>query len=292
MKYVGARGASLVRSFRGGRRVSRIVNQSVAVSLAAVLLVCGLLSSGQESAREQRTVIAKSISPVEPITEAQRVAFVSFADENDQADENAGPRNMQSARNLRKMAHALHLYHDAHGVFPAGYSADSEGRALLSWRVHILPQLGAADLYQQFHLDESWDSPRNKPLIDKMPRIYRSSRSKAQPGRSSYLGVSGVDGVFLRPGNGDKEGIGIRHIKDGSSNTILAIEVPDDWAIVWTKPGDFAPTPRRLQRLQELPVGFQVVMADGRARFLPAPVDQQLLRALFSKFGREPTNLP
>jgi len=47
-------------------------------------------------------------------------------------------------------------------------------RPNLSWRVHLLPYIGEAALYHQFHLDEAWNSPHHLPLLDQMPEIFRS----------------------------------------------------------------------------------------------------------------------
>ena len=60
------------------------------------------------------------------------------------------------------------------GRFPARANFDKQGKPLLSWRVHILPYLEENPLYQQFHLDEPWDSEHNRKLIPMMPAFYRN----------------------------------------------------------------------------------------------------------------------
>ena len=52
------------------------------------------------------------------------------------------------------------------GNFPARANFDEDGNPLLSWRVHILPYMDYGQLYDQFHLDEPWDSEHNKKLLD------------------------------------------------------------------------------------------------------------------------------
>src|SRR5262249_5899033 len=47
------------------------------------------------------------------------------------------------------------------GGFPGGAPQGKEGKALLSWRVTLLPYLEQQNLFNQFHLDEPWDSPHN-----------------------------------------------------------------------------------------------------------------------------------
>jgi Protein of unknown function (DUF1559) len=86
----------------------------------------------------------------------------------------------QASNSLRQIALAIQQYLDAKGRFPTAAIADSQGKSLLSWRVAILPYLGANEqnLYKQFHLDEPWDSPANKRLLIRMPNVYRSPRGK------------------------------------------------------------------------------------------------------------------
>jgi hypothetical protein len=57
-----------------------------------------------------------------------------------------------------------------------------EGKTLpfLSWRVAILPYLGQKKLYDEFKLDEPWDSEHNKKLIPKMPKVYAPVRGKTE----------------------------------------------------------------------------------------------------------------
>jgi hypothetical protein len=52
----------------------------------------------------------------------------------------------------------------------------------LSWRVHLLPELGEDELYRKFHLDEPWDSPHNLPLVTEMPAAFRAIGSRAPVG--------------------------------------------------------------------------------------------------------------
>ena len=45
-------------------------------------------------------------------------------------------------------------------------------------RVHVLPYLPQSELYNQFNLNEPWDSPHNKGLIARMPAVYRRVDAK------------------------------------------------------------------------------------------------------------------
>ena len=81
---------------------------------------------------------------------------------------------MQIANNLKQVGLAMHNHPKADGRFPAPAIQGPDGKPLLSWRVAILPYLEENELYLSFKLDEPWDSPHNKPLLERMPYLYAS----------------------------------------------------------------------------------------------------------------------
>ena len=107
-------------------------------------------------------------------------------------------RWIQSASNMMQLSTALLSYEARNGRFPAPASFDKAGKPLLSWRVHILPYLGAAGLYRQFRLDEPWDSAHNRALIPKMPPVFQNPAAPAPagPGRTQWLAVLGEGLAF------------------------------------------------------------------------------------------------
>ncbi len=197
-------------------------------------------------------------------------------------------RRSQSMNNLKQIAIAMHNYLDMHKRFPAQYSVDKEGKPLLSWRVHILPLLGEERLYRLFNLDEPWDSPNNKKLIDRMPAVYRDPSSTAGPGRTDYLGISGSGRFF-----DGKEGTKIQDITDGTANTIMAVGANDASAVIWTKPEDYTPNAddpsAGLFGLH--PGGFEALFCDGSVRMIPQGTAKSKLNAMFSISGREPVEM-
>ncbi len=141
----------------------------------------------------------------------------------------------ESTNNLKLIALAMHRYHDVYKSFPAQASYDKKQKPLLSWRVHLLPYLEQEALYKQFKLDEPWDSAANKPLIAKMPALFRSPNIvDADPGKTTYLVPVGPALIF----DGPKK-TKITEITDGTSNTILVVEADDSRAVWWTQPGDY-----------------------------------------------------
>jgi hypothetical protein len=101
----------------------------------------------------------------------------------------------QAAERLKPIAMAFYEYNDHFGHFPPAASTDTDGNLLLSWRVHILPFLDAYDLYQQFHLDEPWNSDHNLTLVDQMPAIYQVTGA-ANEGETSLMVFTGKHAVF------------------------------------------------------------------------------------------------
>ncbi len=145
--------------------------------------------------------------------------------------------------------------------------------------MQILPYLEQQALYKQFHFDEPWDSEHNKRLIPLMPPVYASPGSTAGPGKTNYLTVRGKDTAFP-----DAKGTRIAAIRDGTSNTIMAVEVSNPKAVIWTKPDDFVYDQRNpaagLVGLR--PGGFNALFCDGSVRFIAAGIDRQVLKLLFT----------
>jgi|GEM_PF-1951301 len=194
----------------------------------------------------------------------------------------------QSVNNLKQIGLALHTYHDAYNRFPAQARLDPDAKPLLSWRVAALAYIDA-ELYREFHLDEPWDSEHNKTLIERMPAIYRAPGQTGEKGKTVYLAADGKQCVFEEDG----KPIGLRSIVDGSSNTILVVEADDDRAVIWTKPDDLKYNPEKpLKGLGKMQKDhFLVLMADGSAQKAPNDINQDKLRALFTRDGRENVGL-
>lgn len=190
-------------------------------------------------------------------------------------------RRTASMNNSRQMVLALHNYASAHGKFPAQASYDKNGKPLLSWRVHILPWMEQQALYDQFHLDEPWDSRHNKKLIGKIPQSYQSPSVGDLNGKTVYLGVAGEGMMFT------DEQRGFGDITDGSSNTALMVEVNPDHAVHWTQPQDWAPDERNpLKGLGGVNQGgFIVSFADGSVHFISNNVNPETWKALLTIGG-------
>jgi RNA polymerase sigma factor (sigma-70 family) len=112
----------------------------------------------------------------------------------------------RSRLNLKKLALAMHNYADTHqGHLPPAATVGRNGKALLSWRVELLPFLGEDALYNQFKHDEPWDSPHNRKLLSKMPVVYAPPGVKTQRPYSTFYQVfvsAGSSGGGAAAGSG------------------------------------------------------------------------------------------
>ncbi len=193
------------------------------------------------------------------------------------------------ARNrLRYQAIAMHNFHQDHGSFPPSASYDDNGKPLLSWRVHLLPYLGdeAVALYQRFRLDEPWNSPHNKTLIAKMPKVFQDPSGKVkEPGMTRIVVPIGEGFVF----DGSETGVRVRDIRDGTSNTIMMIEAAPESAVIWTRPQDLVIDPK--DPLKGVVAAgqshFNVLAVDGALHRIPGTIDKKKFMALLTRDGRE-----
>jgi len=193
-------------------------------------------------------------------------------------------RRVQSMNNLKQITLALHMYQNDHRDFPPAYTADKEGKPLLSWRVMILPYIEQQQLYDEFHLDEPWDSQHNQKLLSRMPQIYSCPGRDAGPPKTHYLTVRGEDTVF--PG---AESVGLRDISDGSANTIMVVEADNARTVPWSAPEDYAYDKNNpAQGLGGMRRGgFLAAFADGSVQMIPPSIDPEMLLRLFQRSDGE-----
>lgn len=195
-----------------------------------------------------------------------------------------------SVNNMKQILLAFHNYYDTFGKMPAN-SVDENGKPLLSWRVHILPFLEQQALYNQFHLDEPWDSEHNRKLAATIPLQY------VTPSDRQELVAQGKTRYQLPLGEGYPASTGKRlrfqDITDGSSNTIAVAEVPASDAVIWTRPDDFhvnvnAPLESFLPGDA---AGFNAARYDGSVQYMSKKdLTEVILKALLTHQGGEVDN--
>lgn len=209
---------------------------------------------------------------------------------------------------FKQLALAMHNWSEANkkdGIrrFPPAAITSEQGEPLLSWRVAILPYLEQQELYDQFHLDEPWDSEHNKKLLEQMPDVYRDHElasvlgtDRLAPGSTTYVVPVGEGLVF-----GGKDPTPLKEITDGLSKTIMIVEVTPDRAVPWTKPAEW-----RVDKITRDPKTFRitsgdplrgvrrtdrgfftVVLCDGAGRIIANEIDPSQFYSLLTRAGGE-----
>jgi hypothetical protein len=217
----------------------------------------------------------------------------------------AAQRNAQ-INDMKQIALGMYNFVSANKHFPAAAAiCDKEGKPLLSWRVAILPYIDEQALYNQFHFDEPWDSEHNLKLAKQsLPDVYLQNMSKQlkAEGKTTYQ-VPVTDGTGFMPQedarliprqvNGVevffREGLRLRDVSDGTSQTLLLTQVADEHAVFWTQPKDWSPDladPVAKLR-QEGRDGFIHALMDGSARYNLFSIDRDVLKSILTYKGGE-----
>ncbi|HEY4760738.1 MAG TPA: DUF1559 domain-containing protein [Thermoguttaceae bacterium] len=155
----------------------------------------------------------------------------------------------QDTIHLNFISLALGNYVNANGKMPSNIT-DKEGKPLLSWRVALLEHFDP-ELYNQFKLDEPWNSPHNLKVAQTVSFIYVDPKGPQctpippdeselaagfflidpkAPNHTPYLGVTGPNAAF-RPGNPRDVNMKDQH---------AAIVVVDKSDVFWSEPRDIS----------------------------------------------------
>ncbi len=180
--------------------------------------------------------------------------------------------------NLRQLALAVIQYSDEReGIMPQSIVYSKDGKPLYSWRVLVLPHLGYKDLHAKLKLDEPWDSRHNKPLLEKMPKVFEMPGVK-MPESKTYFQV--FEGSETLSSNKKKTRYPAS-FDNGTWQTILIVEAST--AVDWAAPGDI-PYSDRVSPLTQ--IGRHLgpftlcVMASAEARQIPSIEESKLRRAI------------
>lgn len=193
----------------------------------------------------------------------------------------------QKLNSLKQIALAMHNFYDVYGYFPPQALSSDDGKKLLSWRVLILPFLDQVELYQKFRLDEPWDSEHNIKLAAEIPFAYSGSRDAAKntDGKTRMQVPLHKQSVFGRKGGGTS----FRDITDGTSNTLMVVQVTESKAVVWTKPEDLVidATDIKASVIAQGSDKFLACLCDGSARALSSKNSNETLLKLITMNGGE-----
>ncbi len=194
-------------------------------------------------------------------------------------------RRTQCKNNLKQIGLALHNYHDVYEAFPPAFTVNSDGHPLHSWRTLILPFMEQQALYDGIDLSKPWSDPANRAAFESNLQAYRCPSSDIPDGHTTYLGVTGPNSVFY-----STEAVQLQNITDGTSNTLLVMEVPLEFSVHWMAPYD-AGLPLVLNLKSDAEKvhlgGALALLVDGSVRFLSKNIALETLEALVTINGGE-----
>lgn len=193
-------------------------------------------------------------------------------------------RRARSVNNMKLIGLAMHNYYSTNGHLPAAAVTAPGSKFPHSWRVAVLPFVEESGLYQEYNLNEPWDSPTNLKVLAKMPAVFRHPEENPDSTSASYFVVTGPETLF--PGD---QGSTFDQVTDGTSNTLMIVEARRP--VPWTQPADvpFVNDPKTPPPAPGgyTPGGFNAGFADGSVRFIRSTIKPVVLRALLTRAGGE-----
>lgn len=198
----------------------------------------------------------------------------------------SGRRRSVTKNHLKQIGLALHIYHEQNTTFPPGALSDCKEHPFQSWQALILPYLDHESVFKQIDFQKSWDAPENRPPFQEEISVYLSPNTSQTRSREGYaLSHFAGNKLVLKQNQGMK----IREsITDGSSNTIMAVELGEGFK-PWGAPSSLTvpstvigPGQKSLSR-----GGNHVLFCDGRVMFVDRNIDPAILKALSTPDGGE-----
>jgi prepilin-type processing-associated H-X9-DG protein len=199
-------------------------------------------------------------------------------------------RRAQCSNNMKQISLALMNYHDTYKTFPPAYIPDETGKPMHSWRVLILPFLEQQALYNQYNFNEPWDSSANQLITSTSLSVFQCPSATTGSTETNYMVVTGPGTVF----DGAKA-TSMAEITDGTSNTLLAVEVVGT-GVKWAQPVDLDASqlspPWSLtggpgQAGSHHPGGINAAMCDGSVQFLSNAISPATVQGMATKSGGE-----
>jgi hypothetical protein len=109
-------------------------------------------------------------------------------------------------------------------------------------------------------------------------------------GLTSYRGPAGKSMLFETANSG--VGKRIRDIVDGTSQTVMIVEVAAGLEVPWTKPDTFDPGPDPRKTIIGDADGFFAALCDGSVRWIPKTIKPASLAGILTINGNETVEIP
>jgi hypothetical protein len=198
----------------------------------------------------------------------------------------------QVSNYLRQIGIGMHNYHDVYNALPIVGSSDPAVGVNMSWRTRLLPFIEERQMYDKMDFGQSWESPPNDQFQDQMPPNL-GQPGKKEKRQTQFLvfthegpvGAAAAGNPRFAPATTwfhPTQGRGFGYCKDGTTNTIMAVEADPDRAVPWMKPADLALDPKNPKAGigKHRAGGFMAVMGDGSVRFISNQIDDETMLKL------------
>ncbi|MBI1901732.1 MAG: DUF1559 domain-containing protein [Planctomycetia bacterium] len=243
-----------------------------------LVALAGELKDGLKIEAQNENVVVSLRAPVDLVGRLKELQPALVA----RAKESAA--KAQQANHVRQIGIALSTYAATHGRFPPAVVRSADGKPLYSWRVELLPYFEeGAEIYKDFKKDEPWDSEHNRQFLAKAPAVFACG-IPAETGRANTLAVVGPETAWA-----GEQGTRAADFKDGASQTVLVVTVPEEKAVEWTRPADveFSPELAAAELGLAKQPAFLALFADGVVREIGKGISQETLKALITVGGNE-----
>jgi prepilin-type N-terminal cleavage/methylation domain-containing protein/prepilin-type processing-associated H-X9-DG protein len=254
-------------------------------------------------------------------------------------------RRVGCKNNLKQIGLAVHNYHAAKGHLPPPKLGAGQFNPLGGTFIALLPYLEQNARFDAYDSTKAVDDPVNLPITSRPVEIYlcpsmtlpRSvpepqSDEKLGPGsyiissRTDYANFGDLDGAFENPRIDGSYRLGLQHITDGTSKTLLVGEINyavhsmlwtncpalngtpmwgdqtwahGYWALAWGHmaakyPGlynnssQYAPPHSNRSFRSDHPGGVHFLLVDGSVQFITTDSSPDVRRALVTRAGDEP----
>ena len=221
---------------------------------------------------------------------------------------------------MKQLAIALHSRVTKDGGLPQAIVKDEAGNPVHSWRISILPFMEEQLTFDKYDWSQPWNSPKNAAVLNASIEVFvcpGDPPMQWNAPQTNYFAIVGSQTAWP-----EERGLALSEITDDSSSTILVLEVAG-WEVPWGEPRDltydeafnilihnpepsarFAGTPASgpvypvvhshhgdvgyFYKKKESSRGVHAAFADGRVRFLPVPLPDDMAKALLTaKAGDE-----
>lgn len=211
---------------------------------------------------------------------------------------------------LSHIARALLAVAAADGRLPQAIIPDDQGQPMHSWRTSILSQIDQT-IAGAYDRAQPWDSPKNSTALNATFSQFDCPSDPPSQGsaqRTNYFAVVGPQTAWP-----EDRGLALSEITDGREATLLLLEVAG-WEVPWGEPRDLtcdealsillgkSRPSNRFAAATYGPVvhhhygrpgyfykwhatdrpGVHAAFADGKVRYLPIPLPEQMAKALLT----------